>query len=29
VMYREDYNCTLVLTLVRMIYCSIGEAHRI
>jgi len=28
-MYREDYNRTLVLTLVRMIYYSIGEAHRI
>jgi len=28
-MYREDYNYTLVLTLVRMIYCSIGEAYGI
>jgi len=27
--YREDYNHTLVLTLVRMIYCSIGEANGI
>jgi len=29
VIYREDYNRTLVLTLVRMIYCSIGEASGI
>ena len=28
-MYREDCNRSLVLTLVRMIYCSIGEAHGI
>jgi len=28
-MYREDCNCTLVLTLVRMIYCSIGEVYGI
>ena len=28
-MYREDYNRTLVLTLVRMIYCSIREAYGI
>jgi len=28
-MYREDYNCTLIRTLVRMIYCSIGEAYGI
>ena len=28
-MYREDYNRSLVLTLVRMIYYSIGEAHGI
>ena len=28
-MYREDYNRTLVLTLVRMIYCSIGKAYGI
>ena len=27
--YREDYKRTLVLTLVRMIYCSIGEAYGI
>jgi len=28
-MYREDYNRTLLLTLVRMIYCSIGEVYGI
>ena len=28
-MYREDYNRTLILTLVRMIYYSIGEAYGI
>jgi len=28
-MYREDYNRTLVLSLVRMMYCSIGEAYGI
>jgi len=28
-MYREDYTRNLVLTLVRMIYCSIGKAHEI
>ena len=29
VMYREDYNRNLILTLARMIYCSVGEAHGI
>jgi len=29
VIYREDYNRNLFLTLVRMIYCSIGEAYGI
>jgi len=28
-MFREDYKSILVLTLVRMIYCSIGEAYGI
>jgi len=28
-MYREDYNRTIVLTLVRMIHYSIGEAYGI